>query len=499
MMLTSGRPSLSLPAFVCVSTGVCVSCYLSAGFELRKIRKEWLRKNGLALNLSDQPNTTEEETIRKDLISHYVLRVAYCRTDDLRRWFLKEETELFTHRFGELNKEQKQAFLLHQGLPYESIGRSEYNDIYEGLKATAQSVMHGGDANAQELEDLEDNDATAHRNFYKVPFTKVPGLVRKRSVYLRRGFAYLHVERLSSLVAAFFRASLSKALTLMGKKWLLQGRQREEHRLTPIVESLSARYLGQQYDTNQGRSGQVRLQDIPSMAKKSFPLCMGSLVTSLHKDHHLKHNGRRQLTLFLKGIGLPMEDCLAFFKQEFSTRTPGEKFDKEYAYNIRHSYGKEGKRADYRPWNCLQVIEKIPGVGECHGCPYRHFDEQSLRAALTRLDMNRKAVEEVVAKAQDGHYQIACGLAYDALHDNVLPTGGINHPNEYFDLSWQKLYGGDQNKGDHTAANQPGATAAVTSPTPHTPADTHRPGGLVGVGLTPVPVVGLGLTPDSAK
>lgn len=66
-----------------------------------------------------------------------------------------------------------------------------------------------------------------------------------------------------------------------------------------------------------------------------------------------------QLGLFLKGFGLPMEEALLFWRQEFSPRIDSETFDKQYAYNIRFNYGKEGKRADYTPHSCMKVRSPV--------------------------------------------------------------------------------------------------------------------------------------------
>jgi DNA primase large subunit len=39
-----------------------------------------------------------------------------------------------------------------------------------------------------------------------------------------------------------------------------------------------------------------------------------------------------------------------------------DKFEKNYSYNIRHMYGKEGKQSDYKGWSCNKVINLVtPG------------------------------------------------------------------------------------------------------------------------------------------
>ena len=63
-----------------------------------------------------------------------------------------------------------------------------------------------------------------------------------------------------------------------------------------------------------------------------------------------------------QGIGLSLDSALAFWRTEFAKGgMPEDKFKKEHMYNIRHSYGKEGKRVNYTPASCMSVISSQPG------------------------------------------------------------------------------------------------------------------------------------------
>jgi DNA primase large subunit len=57
----------------------------------------------------------------------------------------------------------------------------------------------------------------------------------------------------------------------------------------------------------------------------------------------------------LQVLGLPIEEAIAFWRKSFS-KMPDDKFNKEHKYNIRHSYGLEGKRANYPAKRCGQDI-----------------------------------------------------------------------------------------------------------------------------------------------
>lgn len=133
-----------------------------------------------------------------------------------------------------------------------------------------------------------------------------------------------------------------------------------------------------------GDGVKISLQDIPALSQRHFPMCMQHLYNSLMADRHLRHAGRQQFGLFLKKAGLNLEESMLFWKTSFAPRTPSDKFEKEYAYNIRHSYGKEGGRKDYEAQRCSQIIPSNPGVGEANGCPFKTFDKEALKVALGR-------------------------------------------------------------------------------------------------------------------
>ncbi|KAM7487116.1 hypothetical protein LguiB_024600 [Lonicera macranthoides] len=362
------------------------------------------------------------EVVNKDVISHFVLRLVYCRTEELRKWFLSMETTLFRYRFRLQNAEVQRALMAEFDLPYKAVSNAEYEGLKDKLSQVARSMP----------QSLSSADAI----FYKVPFEEVPELVATRRVFIQKGHAYVAMNQVVSLVVTQFRSHLSKALVLTNRKWTSTIREQEKDRLTPIVEALSTSYLGPDYSQPR-ECAEISLKDIDQVAKTSFPLCMRHLFEKLREDHHLKHGGRMQLGLFLKGVGLKLDDALAFWKAEFSRKVGAERFDKEYAYGIRHNYGKEGKRTDYTPYSCQKVISSTPGVGDHHGCPYRHFSEENLRAALGKMGVGSRAMEDVMDKVRNRHYQLACTLTFEAIHNSSCDAG-INHPNQYFSDS-QKI------------------------------------------------------------
>merc|ERR1711920_1044619 len=71
----------------------------------------------------------------KDLISHYVLRMAFCRTEELRRWFLTNECQLFALRIKHSRPHEVDEFLEENSLGYEPIPHSEKERLRTQLTA----------------------------------------------------------------------------------------------------------------------------------------------------------------------------------------------------------------------------------------------------------------------------------------------------------------------------------------------------------------------------
>ncbi|XP_011801010.1 PREDICTED: DNA primase large subunit [Colobus angolensis palliatus] len=378
------------------------------------------------LKFSYRENLEDEyEPRRRDHISHFILRLAYCQSEELRRWFIQQEMDLLRFRFSILPKDKIQDFLKDSQLQFEAI--SDEEKTLRELEIIASSPNLSGSKLVLE-------------SIYKIPFADALDLFRGRKVYLEDGFAYVPLKDIVAIILNEFRAKLSKALALTARS--LPAVQSDE-RLQPLLNHLSHSYTGQDYST-QGNVGKISLDQIDLLSIKSFPPCMRQLHKALRENHHLRHGGRMQYGLFLKGIGLTLEQALQFWKQEFiKGKMDPDKFDKGYSYNIRHSFGKEGKRTDYTPFSCLKIIlSNPPSQGDYHGCPFRHSDPELLKQKLQSYKISPGGISQILDLAKGTHYQVACQKYFEMIH-NVDDCGfSLNHPNQFFCESQRILNGG---------------------------------------------------------
>jgi len=360
------------------------------------------------------------ENRRIDHISHFILRLAYCRSDELRRWFVTHETDLFRFRWKLLLQEfgdRMAEFMTEGNLSYEAISTAEKEELQADLMNGPKRGISG--------------HQVADEDFYKVPWQEAMDLVRSRRVLVRAGFAYIPRSELMSLVVGVFRSRLSHNLVLTCRALPVL---EEDKRLVNLLQNMDKRYTGEDFGSN--KSGdRVAPAQVPKLAETHFPACMKSLQGALQTTHHLKYKARLQYGLFLKGIGMTLEDSIKFWRTEFTKQgtVDVDKFEKEYAYGIRYNYGKEGKKKNWQPYDCMRIIMESVGAGENHGCPFRHHEGKVLRKELEGGEsLKTSDIDAIMRKVNEGHYQVACGMHFSALHARDLTTGTTNHPNQWY-------------------------------------------------------------------
>lgn len=381
---------------------------------------------------------------QKDHYSHFILRLAFATTEDLRRRFSRVESMLFRLRFGDNDTKERANFVEGLGLDWESVSPEEKMELGEELRAAAGWQGKNGKI----------KDEVGEEGWFKVDWERVPELVESRKVYLRAGKAYVPGKEQGSMVVAEFTRRLDQKLIETSRAL---PRLDEDDRLTPILNHLSQNFTTP--DANYSSSttalsgADISARNIDTLSS-SFPLCMQNLHRSLRRDAHLKHFGRLQYTLFLKGIGLNLEECLVFWRSGFSKITD-DTFNKEYRYNVRHAYGDVGgdsnrRGSGYSPFSCQKILtEHPPGPGESHGCPYRHFSVDNLTSLLQAVGVqDRDVLKGVKEDKEKMKFHLACNRVFEYAHKQeirrVKEDGSwsaaqletIVHPNEYFKRSY---------------------------------------------------------------
>ncbi|EJF65965.1 DNA primase, large subunit [Dichomitus squalens LYAD-421 SS1] len=363
-----------------------------------------------------------EEERRKDHIGHFVLRLAFCRSEDLRRRFVKAETTLFKLRYQSDDHNEREKFLKSRDFDWVVASPEEIQDL---------------------ITPTSYDPASKSSTYYKVKWTRVPDLVEKRKVVLKGGMAYVPAAEQASIVYQEFQRHLEKDLEATAKAL---PRLDEDTRLIPILDNLSkgfqAGISSEWAGKTEGQEG-LTADMIDEMAYKHYPACMRNLHMALRRDKHLKHFGRLQYGLFLKVLGLSIDEALAFWRKAFSTMQD-DKFNKEYRYNIRHSYGLEGKRANYAAMSCQQILmSHEPGSGDSHGCPYRHFSADNLQSALLTMysdhGLTSQDMPEIMHMVKQKHYHVACTRVFEITHahqgvkkgEGVGGGESVTHPNQY--------------------------------------------------------------------
>ena len=134
---------------------------------------------------------------QKDHYSHFILRLAFSSTEDLRRRFSRVETMLFRMRFANDDLNERSAFV-------SSLNLDWWEALTEGEKAELTAELA---AMMPPRKGSSEDDT-----WFKVDWDRVPDLVEGRRVFLKQGKAYVPGREQSSMVVAEFMSRLERQL-----------------------------------------------------------------------------------------------------------------------------------------------------------------------------------------------------------------------------------------------------------------------------------------------
>ena len=239
---------------------------------------------------------------QNDTISFFIVACLFCKSESQRHWLSAIESKIFCERLKKYNIDKIQL-LKRMNIPikFETIRKDK--ELYSLINF--KNLMS------------KDNNSNSTVEVIKIPFEFVLNLLHTLNYYIYQGYVYINEADTMSIIEIVFKDNCMKRYANLFKSIdsiLSDGRIKSlVLKLERIREEKKSEQLKKSDNFNKDKN--VSLTDIEDYAARFYPLCMTNLHQYLTKESHLKHNGRLQYSLFLKGIGLSLDESLMFWKK----------------------------------------------------------------------------------------------------------------------------------------------------------------------------------------
>jgi len=339
---------------------------------------------------------TDTEGQTQEVAGHLLLRLAAATNPRLASWLIEKEGDLFAFRFQSASLDQKlniAKYLLNPShvrtiaelepiLGQEVIRRYRLDNSVKKRKKRIRGVTRTGKPTIRII-----SEPTASKDGTQVGFhfSAIPDVVSERRTFLYRGWAIAPMFVFHLSIKRAFEAQLRYIIEESADKLRLDKRVANlANRLARQMEKIVN--IPTQLDLEGEFSGTTiyKRYDL-------FPLCSWDLLATLRSKGHLAHNENLQLGLFLKALGMSVDEQLDFW---YATSVDNvgrtfEQFDRKVGYLIRHLYGLVGQGADYRPPRCKTIFTR-------YYCPYMKRAPEDIEALV------REYVDTVALRGNEG-------------------------------------------------------------------------------------------------
>ncbi len=347
--------------------------------------------------LSESEAVAEGST--KDRVAHFALALAAAvRGGLVREHIVAGEARLFRLRVNSLDSDSLEALL-------SQLQRHLKERLTQVMDAAAAEML---DAVSEVLDSgMLKSASPSTKVSVKVKYTLVLPLVRTRKVVLSEGLAIITSDDLPG-----FLESLHEMLIRDQVSTACFGPEAED-----IADSIaemfysSASYLE---DDRLDKAKHILLADkVPRASQKLFPPCMRYLQMQLSRCHRLQHHGRIAYTLFLKEVGMPLSEALAFWSGHLSQEAKSghhscshswQRDGRRYEYSVQFLYGRRGRMVDYSAHSCSTIRQRAGPTSQLF-CPFHALRGRELKEHLN----NSGAVADVsLSLASEDRCQDAC-------------------------------------------------------------------------------------------
>ena len=372
---------------------------------------------------------------QKDRRQHRLIALGVCTDARLSQWFIEMEGDLFRHRFAKnSNWEEKESIINHL---YEFNGEKLWKtlfeleeeieeDLHEVLGITehtskrVRTSIHG----SYELQDILGNSKVI-----ALDFRYATTLVKNRKSILYNGWIIDTVEKLTTTIKNRFEELLENKLRSDEERVKYQAGgeiKRLQEMINQKLQKLVQNRLEYKFEN-------IKLEGSFQNHYQKFPPCIQDLMNAVDTVGYIGHWERFQLGIFLKQMGMPVDEQLEFWynKAVDNINLSFDEFKKKAGYVIRHIYGMEGGKVDYDMPNCSTIQNKMY-------CTFRHKDIEFITSKLNSIvkdvkEEDKSKVTSILPRIIDatlrGQPNLACGF-YLQLNTDQNPEY-INHPFNY--------------------------------------------------------------------
>ncbi|KOB69369.1 DNA primase large subunit [Operophtera brumata] len=363
-----------------------------------------------------------------DNASHFMLCVIAILGENVgfTQFFLRAEVELFSRRLASLTAYDIRSFA--KKLIRSIRKHAETVSFFDPLLALLRHLIIKD--MAQHLC-LSTHKTSCKDHNIKLNFKHCLDFIARREVELRNGVAFIPCSKWKQYLSILFRNNLRLRIQKTDLAPL-----KSDTRVMDLLMKMKSEFFPCIV-----KSPNTLLSREVDSVSKWFPPCMLNLHNNLRNKHRLSHTQRFHYSLFLKDIGLPIEEAVDFWRLEYRQSPNGnhacchnwEKDEKKYLYGIRHMYGLEGCKKNYTSVNC-QRIQSLDNACSEGGCPFKSFDNPKMIKLLQ--NSSETILAEINELRRKNMYTLSCMLYLNSIGEKNCDNYSFNFtPVKYYTIA----------------------------------------------------------------